>query len=126
MTAAHPDPYTVLGVPPTATAQEINRAYRRLLRSHHPDTGAAAPSSADPGDGPVSLREVVEAYAVLRDPVTRAQHDRNRRPAAAPRAAPRRTVHVDVRVDPGGTLPEEPQIRVGPVLWRPGSAHGRA
>lgn len=31
------DPYTVLGVSPNATAEEIKRAYRKLVRENHPD-----------------------------------------------------------------------------------------
>jgi curved DNA-binding protein CbpA len=31
------NPYRVLGVSRTATTEEINRAYRRLCKEHHPD-----------------------------------------------------------------------------------------
>ena len=37
----NPDPYLVLGVPPTATQTEITHAYRTHLRAHHPDTRPA-------------------------------------------------------------------------------------
>lgn len=33
------NPYEVLGVPPTATQEELRRAFRRALRETHPDTG---------------------------------------------------------------------------------------
>lgn len=36
-TAAEPDPYAVLGVPRDADNEEIRRAWRRLVREHHPD-----------------------------------------------------------------------------------------
>ena len=91
MNDTNPDPYAVLGVTRTATQQQINRAYRRLLRRHHPDTRSRNAVLA--GD----LRLVMSyylmaAYAVLRDPVTRAEHDRSRPPAPAfrPRPEPRR------------------------------------
>jgi molecular chaperone DnaJ len=31
------DPYEVLGVTPGATPDEVRRAYRELVRRHHPD-----------------------------------------------------------------------------------------
>jgi curved DNA-binding protein CbpA len=62
------DPYMTLGVPPTATQAEITHAYRIRLRAHHPDT-REAPTSDD------HLREVLAAYALLRDPARRARYD---------------------------------------------------
>ncbi|HEY8281894.1 MAG TPA: DnaJ domain-containing protein, partial [Leifsonia sp.] len=35
-------PYEVLGVSPSVTHEELRRAYRRLLRETHPDTGGTA------------------------------------------------------------------------------------
>ena len=41
------DPYRVLGVPPTATGDELHDAYRRLIKLHHPDrNGGSAESTA--------------------------------------------------------------------------------
>ncbi len=37
-----PDPYAVLGVPPTASDAEVRSAWTRLARQHHPDTLLAA------------------------------------------------------------------------------------
>jgi curved DNA-binding protein len=63
------DFYEVLGVPRTATAQEIQRAYRKLARTYHPDI------NKDPG-AEERFKEVSEAYDVLSDPDTRARYDR--------------------------------------------------
>src|SRR5215211_5513742 len=65
------DPYVVLGVSPTATQAQITHAYRTRLRAHHPDT-RDAPSS---GCADEHLREVLAAYALLRDPARRAHYD---------------------------------------------------
>jgi len=35
------DPYTILGLPRTATAQEIKEAYFRLVKEHSPETDPA-------------------------------------------------------------------------------------
>jgi curved DNA-binding protein CbpA len=72
MVRQNPDPYLVLGVSPTATQTEIAHAYRAGLRTHHPDTRhTPSPSTADE-----RLRQLVAAYAVLRDPARRADYDR--------------------------------------------------
>lgn len=52
------DPYAVLGVPPTASADEVRAAYRRLAIRHHPDKNAS-PDSA------VRFRALREAYETL-------------------------------------------------------------
>jgi curved DNA-binding protein CbpA len=57
------DPYAVLGVPVTASREQITRAYRRKLRALHPDTRDAAPT--DPA-ADEQLRRIMAAYAALR------------------------------------------------------------
>jgi curved DNA-binding protein CbpA len=72
MVRINPDPYLVLGVSPTATRAEITHAYRTHLRAYHPDTRSA--QSTHTADE--HLRQVLAAYALLRDPARRAGYDR--------------------------------------------------
>jgi hypothetical protein len=60
--------YEVLGVPPSAAAAEIRRAYVALAREHHPDR--------EGGDAD-TMRAVNQAWATLGDPARRARYDRS-------------------------------------------------
>jgi curved DNA-binding protein len=62
------DFYEVLGVSRTATQDEIQRAYRKLARAHHPDV------NKDPG-AEDRFKDISEAYDVLSDPETRRRYD---------------------------------------------------
>lgn len=63
--SATPDYYKTLGVPRTATADEIKKAFRKLARTHHPDAG---------GDE-AKFKEINEAYEVLSDEKKRKLYD---------------------------------------------------
>ena len=55
------DPHRVLGVPPTATAEELHDAYRRLIKLHHPDRNGGSPEST------ARFQEIQAAYEELRN-----------------------------------------------------------
>jgi curved DNA-binding protein len=62
------DFYDVLGVSRGASQDEIQRAYRKLARTYHPDL------NRDPA-AEERFKEISEAYAVLSDPQTRQRYD---------------------------------------------------
>ena len=66
--AADEDFYQILGVPGDASQDEIQRAYRQLARTYHPDV------NKDPG-AEDRFKDISEAYDVLSDPETRRRYD---------------------------------------------------
>ncbi len=62
---ADKDYYDILGVPKTATADEIKKAFRKAARKHHPDAGGSEER----------FKELNEAYEVLSDDEKRKQYD---------------------------------------------------
>lgn len=68
MSVQYKDYYEILGVPRTASADEIRKAYRKLAKKYHPDVSKEK-------DADVRYREINEAYEVLKDPDKRGRYD---------------------------------------------------
>lgn len=64
------DPYSILGVPRTASEKDIKSAYRTLAKELHPDRNAGKPNAAE------RFAEVTQAYDLLSDKDKRARFDR--------------------------------------------------
>ncbi|MEM7052260.1 MAG: DnaJ C-terminal domain-containing protein [Acidobacteriota bacterium] len=62
------DYYATLGVSKTASADEIQKAYRKLARKYHPDINKEAAAEA-------RFKDIGEAYEVLKDPEKRQRYD---------------------------------------------------
>ncbi|MFF1253279.1 J domain-containing protein [Pseudarthrobacter sp. NPDC058329] len=129
------DYYAILHVPRDATRQQISRAYRALMRSHHPDMDGAAgmrqgvqngaqKADAVRGTPPpeAELLRIMQAFAVLRDPARREAYDREAEAGPAASAAPAAQAGTDIPVrkirHPAGA--SGTTIRITPVRWESG------
>lgn len=64
------DYYEILGVPKTAEAKEIKKAYRKIAMQYHPDR------NPDNKEAEEKFKEAAEAYEVLSDDQKKARYDR--------------------------------------------------
>jgi DnaJ-class molecular chaperone len=89
------DPYSVLGVPKTASAGEIQKAFRKLAKKHHPDL--------NPGDKGAEARfkEISQANDLLSDPEKRRRFEAGEIDASGQEMPPR-GFYRDEAGGPGG------------------------
>jgi len=64
------DPYEIIGVPRSATAEEIKQAYRNLAKKLHPDLNPGNKKAEQ------SFKELSAAYDLLSDPDKKVRFDR--------------------------------------------------
>ncbi|EAX96327.1 DnaJ domain containing protein [Trichomonas vaginalis G3] len=70
MSEPKPTLYDIIGVPPTATLEEIKRAYRKRAMELHPDR------NQDDPDATAKFQQLSEAYEILKDPAMRERYDK--------------------------------------------------
>ena len=63
------DPYTVLGVPRSASADEIRKAFRKLAKANHPDTNPNNKAAEE------RFKQVSGAFDIVGDPEKRKKFD---------------------------------------------------
>jgi len=63
------DYYKILGVPKSASEEDLKKAYRKLAFEYHPDRNQGN------AEAERKFKEISEAYAVLKDQKTRKQYD---------------------------------------------------
>jgi curved DNA-binding protein CbpA len=128
MTTHAADPYAILGVAADASDDDLDHAFRGLVRLLHPDTRSSptsATSAESDDDADRRLQEILNAYATLRDPIRRAAYDRAQSRSKPP--APRPVVPDALVPDPSAPHTFQsstpilvgPAIRIGPVHWEP-------
>lgn len=101
--------YEVLGVPETATTEEIRAAFRRLSKQLHPDQGGS----------PALFRRVQDAYETLSDPGRRNAYDQTRRGGTTSSATNADSGWVRVDEPTGGGYPPPGQPPPRPGAWAP-------
>jgi len=89
------DPYAVLGVSKTASADDIQKAFRKLAKKHHPDLNPADKAAE------AKFKEISLANDLLSDPEKRRRFDAGEIDAAGQEQAPR-GFYRDHAGGPGG------------------------
>ncbi len=83
------DPYETLGIKKDATPDEIQAAYRKLAKKHHPDLNPGKPEAEE------RFKAVSAAYSLLSDPEKRTRFDRGEIDASGAERPPERPFYRD-------------------------------
>ena len=89
------DPYQILGVPRTATQEEIRASYRKLAKQHHPDLNPGKKAAEE------RFKAIAAAYDLLSDPEKRGRFDRGEIDASGTEKPTARRFYRDFGDDTG-------------------------
>jgi hypothetical protein len=109
------DPYDILGVSRTATPEEIRKAYILRSKMLHPDRFDPATQREEWDLANDMLKDLNSAYAALKDPASRRDHDRGYSSASGPSPASPPPQPAPSRANTGASTPNPaPQSRATP------------
>jgi len=103
------DPHEELGVSADASMEEIHRAFRRILREHHPDTRPEAAGHDEESDR--ALQQALAAYTTLR------KRHAVRRPSAGTGCGSQELHRAGGTTWPAAAY--SPPLQATPVEWLP-------
>lgn len=89
------NPYEILGVSPSASDDEIRKAFRKLAKKYHPDLNPGKTEAEQ------RFKDINAAYSLLSDPDKRARFDRGEIDASG-QERPQRQYYRDFAEGPGG------------------------
>ena len=102
------DPYKLLQVDPEAEPEVIRAAYRALALKYHPDVSTGSQDR---------MAALNHAWGILRDPESRAAHDRAQAEAKRKPAPPPPVVSYEMRAPTSASPPARPPgVPAGSVL----------
>ena len=83
------DPYAALGLKKTASAEDIKKAYKKIVRVSHPDL------NPDDAAAEAKFKAAAAAYDLLKDPAQRARFDAGEIDASGAERQPERKFYRD-------------------------------
>jgi tetratricopeptide (TPR) repeat protein len=104
------DPYEILGVSSDAPVSDIKRAYRDLAKKYHPDVSKS-------GDASRRMQEINEAYAVIGNPIKRAEYDQMQEMRAAQAPHPQHDASTHICCGRCGKVDSSLRVSTFTTVW---------